>query len=434
MSLFDLVNRAAINEHCSKSAGEIFEWTFGHKLIKIGKRLPDRFDEEAERITDLELGANILKYFGHLISKLSLQDQYCTSDDVAQANQLLSSVDKYSRDSLVRFDIHYSDCDVDTFSKIQRPFKKAENVSIHLYQTLTNTDNLRLNEIFPRVWRLELDFKRVTNPNFLDCELRYLEGLGLADGIFDASLGMETAFTNFLRKNPQIVYLSLIAPTQKGLQLINKHLTNLVELRILLSIPDDSSFNKISFPSVKRLNLWLPDGGCHPPKKITFGTMLDDIALLCNDIGNDYFNFLFKYSHIRKLSAGAKLTDSHLQKLIGKLPKLSEAFFDFKDDVSAQNIVKFVKKSKKLNELKFYYPSNNHPDQLKQQLEKGLATDFNIHLQNVPYSQYMRTIHEFLIERKIPIESKPNGASKHILSFNGIVAIILVSFGRIFFL
>lgn len=418
LDLPNLAIKAATSEHCSNVAAGIFGRKFATKLIRFGNEQP--------AISDLETASNILRYFGHLIRKISLQFTYnsgtCTNDATVQNRKLLSDINKYCRNSLVDFEIRYSDCDPSIFSEIKGPFDKAENVSIHLFHMTAYTDKLKLNEIFPRVRHLELDFDKISDPNFVDGEFRYMDEIAVASGILDESF--DEHFKGFLKKNPQIRYVSVVSPIYRTFHHLFKQLKNLQELHIQQSIREDRIQDKIFFPNIKRLDIRLAPEECVLPKRITFGRALEEITLQCQyiDIGTEYFSFLDRYKKIKKLSAGIDLNNKNLLALIGKYPLLSEATFTLRYDVLSDTIIKFVKKSNRLNLLHFYHSSNENREDFKKKLEAGLGNDFRVHYFNTTSSS------EYLIERKVPV-----GSASTLIAFNAIIAFIVIFLGRTFF-
>lgn len=390
LGLFNFASKAITNEHCSGAANNVFKHIFKHKLIKIGNQMQTKYPVTIENdtvlISDLRLAANTLRHFGGLISRLSFEFEYlskpCTEDEEAQNRKLLTYVNKYTHASLDGFVIHFSGCDVDIFGEIIDKFTNVSRVSIHISQVTTNTDNIRLDALFPDVQHLDLTFHQITDPNFIDCEFKKLEHLHIDASQFDGVI--ETTFTSFMEKNPNITHMSIVSPTKRLLQIASKHLNRLKDLRILQSIEEDSSCTKVYFPRVRTVVVRLSPGNCYPPRRITFGSLLDEIALICSarDIGDDFFNFLFKYPNITKVSAGIALTNSNLQKINAKIPNLSEAFFSFNKDVTAENIKQFFDRSRTMNVLRFYHSSIENVAEFHQRLNKTLGADFVMKFEN----------------------------------------------------
>lgn len=399
-NLFNFMSKAIKNDLCSGVAIQIFRDSFQQKWIKFGNQFHSdqsvKVDNESVSIFDSKLAASTLRRFGHLIKSLSLKFVYRSEScmNVKEVEKILSFVNKYTHTSLDRFVVQFSGCDVDIFDQIIDEFTNLSRVSIHISQATTNTDKIRLNKIFPHVQYLDLNFDRITDPNFIDCEFEKLEHLHITAGQFDGVIN--TTFTNFMQKNPNITHMSIIHPTKLLLQIASKHLTKLRDLRMLQAIHEDSSCMKVYFPRVRTVVVRLSSGHCYPPRRITFGSLLDDIALICNanDIDDDYFNFLYKYPNITKLSAGIALNVSHLQKITTKLPKLKNAFLSFNNDITAENIRHFFDMGQTLNTLRFYHSSLTNITEFEQKLNKSLGNNFKMTFENQTNSKY------FLVHRK----------------------------------
>lgn len=382
---------------------------------------PVTVENDTVLISDLKLAANTLRHFGGLISRLSFEFEYrskpCTGDEESQNRKLLTYVNKYTHASLDGFVIHFSGCDVDIFGEIIDKFINVSRVSIHISQVTTNTDNVRLDELFPDVQHLDLNFHQITDPNFIDCKFKKLEHLHISASQFDGVI--ETTFTSFMEKNRNITHMSIVSPTKRLLQIASKHLYRLKDLRILQSIEEDSSCTKVYFPRVKTVVVRLSPGNCYPPRRITFGSLLDEIALTCSarDIGDDFFNFLFKYPNITKLTAGIGLNNSNLHKINLKIPNLLEAFFSFNSDVTTENIKQFFDRSRTMNILRFYQSSIENVAEFYQRLNKTLGEDFVMNFENHTESKY------FFVNRI-------NTASTF-FSRNAIVTFLLIYVGHI---
>lgn len=407
LGLFSLVSKANINDECAEAAADVFGRTFAQKFIKLENpletKLPVIFENDFIRISDTQAGFDILKYFGHLISKIALHFDYsskmCQKKEKHQLNKLLNYVNEYARDSVVQFEIIVNGCKLDIFSEIKDPFPYAKSVLFHILPNDIPRNDSYLNETFPRVEHLELNFEKVTNLHFINGTFEKLNDVLISAALFDKS--METEFINFTKKNPNITHLSIVSPTKKALLIINTYWKKLEELRILNELKEGPSCVNYYFPSIKRLILRFSAGKCTPPKKTIFGSMLKEITISCdtNNKNEDYFTFIHRYPKIRKLSAGIGLNNTSLRKLIGNLPDLSEASFDFVNDVTIENIVQFITNtSNVLNIVRFYHPSTSNPDQYKQRLEEFLGIDFSIQFQSE------RESIGFIIERKVPIK------------------------------
>lgn len=440
LNLSDLIDAVETNKGCFKVASEIFQQKYANKTLKI-ERYPQQYDPNSmEIISDSITALNLIKHFGTLIKRLSIQINYddtlCTPAQVIETIILLLGVNERCRESLVEFELHYSGCDVNNiFQQITGPFENVEKLSLHLFNMNAQQSEhpTQLNTIFPNLQDLNIDFHHVQDSSFIDCEFSKLKKLGISDGLIYES--NESILIDLLKKNPQITYISLVRPTLRALSRINEYLLHLEDLHIVMERQEEYRFSKIKFPTVKRLNLWLLTEKCYPPKKIGFGTALREIDLLCTtgDISDNYVNFFYKYPKIEKLSAGRGMNNAHLLQMIGKFPKLQYVLFDFAKDVQLNNIIEFIKKSPSLNRLIFVHASIENVDSFVNQLKREFDADFKIE----SYDDVAPPSKRFSIERKIPIVNEPDDvADNAACSHNSLVRnaifmlLIVVYFGH----
>lgn len=390
----ELATEAILNGSCANVATEIFSRRLASETITFK-------NDEAS----FPLSFRILERFGPLISKLSLKFirkiQSCISYDAAQYRNLMRMVNQQCRNSLIEFEIYYSsDCDVDIFNEIKGqfgPFELAKTVSIQITSTTVETKNLQLNTIFPNVRHLDLNFASITDWKFIDCEYRNLDELSIAGRLLDKSL--DGTFESLLKQNKRIRWISITSPTYHTFHLIHKHLEHLEEFHIRQSINDDPT---IQFPHIKKLDIRLAAHACSLPNHTQFNSALEELVLHCaySDIDEKYFTFLSKYQKVKNLTVGVELNKSGLMKLIGKYPNLSEANIGFRNDVTADDIAKFVKESKRLNVLTFMYISMENSKKFEEQLLLQIHQDFKTKFKSSGASNV-----EFQVQRKIPIGS-----------------------------
>lgn len=400
-NLNTLAKSASISKECFNVAKDIFARRFASETVHFVNAEPASFE--------------VFKYFGHLITKLSLtfdrQSAVCRQEEIAQFRKLLQLINQNSRNLLIEFAIHYSsDCYLDIFDVIKGPFERAETVSIEFKNLVFQTKNVRLNTIFPHVrhleLNLELNYEKVTDPYFVNGEYSNLDELSVAGLLMNES--MENIFINLLEQNPTIRSLSLKYPTVRIFKLVNEHLINLEELKIHGSIEEDTLKEIITFPLMKKLEIRLQTNKCSLPQRIKFNPNLEDLLLHCSysEIGDDYFTFLHTFSQVKHLAAGVEFNRDNFKKLNGKFPELSTADFGVRNDVTADDIAEFVRKSDKLNVLTFLYISIPNADEFAKQLESLIGDDFKVQFKRSPASTDL-----FLVERKVP-----NGSGAKVLA------------------
>lgn len=410
-----LAQAASFSEHCSNVAAGIFLRHFANETIRLSNPQPDSFD--------------ILKHFGHSISKLSLNFyrnvDNCTTNEAVQYGKLLQLVNQYSQNSLIEFEIRYdSDCILNIFEEIKGPFDRVEKVSLQLTNTTIKADKLQLNTIFPRVHHLDLNLQNITDLKFVDGEYRYLDELIVAGRLLDKSL--DDTFKNLLRKNKRIRLLSVTSPTYRTFYLINDYLKNLDELHIRQSIKESIFQKRMTLSRIKKLDIRLALRECNQPRRVSFSSYkMEELVLHCAyiDIDENYFKFLTTYSRVKRLTAGVEFNNEMLLKLVGKFSILSKAHFSFRNDVTVDAISRFVKAGKRLNVLTFLYMSNANPADFAKQLEMQLGEDFRVKFNGSEAAT------EFVVERKVPIDS----ATKT-LAFSAFILFVILHINRMLFI
>lgn len=369
-----LAYAAGLNEHCSKLATDIFERRLASNFIEI--------------LTVDSVSFDILKHFGHLIPNLAINlvrfGSLCTANEISKYRNFLQYASHYGRNSVINLRISYNEnCwntqyDVDIFNGIKSSFDRVENVSINLRGATISTNNVRLNKIIPNVRHLELNFESLSDPKFVAGEYPFLEKLSISGRLLDKSY--DEIFKNLLVENPHIRLVSLVQPSYQTFHHLKTFLKNLEEIEIHQSVRGERPQETINFTSVKRLVLQFDRHGCHPHEGITFGPELNELVLECQPQNTKYFNTLFAYRQIKKLSTGStKWNDQNLLKLVGEFPMLTQAELVFHENVTVDSIEKFIWSNKKLNVLLFHYALKSQPKEFLKQLQTSIGNKFEIH-------------------------------------------------------
>lgn len=400
LEILDLIKAADKNESCSKVAADVFQKYFAKNDIVIEK-YPNAYGNSnsydydsstfEESIANLQAATAMISHFGHLIQKLaisfSIDDSLCEQPQMIAVLDVLKAIDERCRKSLVKFELDYRGCNVNNvFNQIQGPFEHVEILNCNLYDMnrKTNGRHFQLNTVFPNIRQLQIHLHHLSDPSFIGCEFPKLESLDITNGLSDESI--QSMLIDLLKKNPQITSVSLNYPTYQALQHVKTHLTHLEELNIDTVFQEEFNSGKtheneeIQFPMVKRLHLQIEGEQCRLPSGISFDeTELQNISLICNS-GNhtdEYLNFLLKYPKIQKLEAGIDMHSVVLMKLTGKFPELSHAVFGFHEDVTVDNIIEFIKKTPKLQQMEFFKEHTKN-DAFTTQLLMKFGTELDI--------------------------------------------------------
>lgn len=376
MKLYQLLEVVENNADCTEAATKYFEKNYAHQLFKFVQQ------DQAATI-------NMMKHFGHLITQAALHINFCLPypDDSfeRETERLIAAIDTYLRKSLVEFSVTYNGCNrYNLFDQIRGPFQSLTILSLELSRMSEQVNKRQLDAFFPNVQQLDINTQYLIDSSFIS-NLPKLTHLGIGAGFIFDSPNL-AGFTNLLSTNPQITYLSLVYPTFEALQEVKKYSKNLYEMHVVLNEqkrfhPEIINHNsEVHFPTVKIVNVMLPYES-HPVHELVFSKSALRSLTIFGDPGkenDDYINFLVKYPRIQQLKAGFNLNDVHLSKLSGKFPRMFYAEFDFTKDINANSIIKFVKNSPSLNQMKFEYKNVEQFDPFKRQLQNGLGAEFDI--------------------------------------------------------
>lgn len=410
----ELVHAADGSEQCLNITQEIFSRRFSSTKISI---------HNAYGVT----GVNVLKNFGHLISSLELDfldNGDCTSEYISRYNEILRYANENCQRTLISIEIGFNPCDLNIIDHLNGPFQKVEIVKIDQPIVTIDKDHPRLNEIFPVVKKLSLNFKIINNTRIFDCEINLLDELSIEGGLI-TNKSYDDILKNLLKKNVRIQRLTVTSPTNRTFQLMNKYLKHLEEVHIQHSIPNEGGDvdgqEELFFPKVKKLQIKL-DEKCHQPNAITFGgERLQELRLNCmpNDIDYEYFNTMYRYPNITFLEAQSQLKNIDLLKMVGKFPLLIEAHFSFKS-VTNESIVRFIEKCKELKKMEFRYYSLEND--LEKQLETSIGRNFSIE-------------HRKFLDSTVPglfvLEVRPpaiSGAVKHVPLVSDAFVLLFVNY------
>lgn len=427
MDALRLVEAAEISEDCSKAAVAVFQQKFNENEF-----FP------LENSAYLQQETKLIKHFGHLIKKLSINigPEVCEQNRMHEAEYLLEAINTHCRESLVEFKLNYTGCNTNhVLQKLTGPFERVELLLIDLNDMIET--NVILCQVFPNIRELEIIYFNLDYPSFAYCKFPQLKRLGIDNRY--TKKDKESILLDVFKNNPQISYLSMISPTTKLFRLVKDNLKGLEDLHLTMQSKIETNWfswftQDVKFKSVRRVMLTYGEHDCKLPKHIKFNKFkLQEITLLCTagDENEDFLNFIVKYKKLRKLSAGNALNNTHLSSLTGKVEKLSEAFFDFHKNVEVKNIIAFVQKAAFLNRLEFIHQDIANVNDFENQLKAELGADFNIQHFDIPGSL---TSKRFIIQRKVPIVVEEDNYSNGATSLYHSIVMFMAAYAASFLL
>lgn len=312
ISLADLVQLAPLNSTLSQCAAAIFRRRYHDYNIRItqdayinhaDKRVAESLkmsvnDGQKEiKIYDYQMSSNIVKYFGHAINKLTIDNSMHTIN----SSEIYQYVKEYASSSISFLNLGQITFDI--FKTFDSTFPHIEELiaSINVKQT---GHILPFNQIFPQLRRLTLFLKPDADYSYINCAFDHLEYVSLnvvrADRASRVVWSQIDQIEGFLQKNSQIQNINF----EKYFPLdfiatVHKHLTNLESLGF-------SKFNignrSLAFDSVKQL--FVPNPNALEAISTTFS--FPHLQSLSLSYSSKYYQtcrsvFHSKYQQIEKL-------------------------------------------------------------------------------------------------------------------------------------
>lgn len=349
LDLHDLLSIAQTNTHFNSLAGDVFRRKFGQKLFVL---LPDwnilggdKFGIEANRvlITSSELAENLLKIFGHLISKVSVFFERIDFQFDVITGQMAMRINKFCWKSLVHLEM--TNCPVQIWKELENPFLNVENVTFK--NLLSAPKNFDLNKIFPNMRRLELHDVDLIESGLFDHAFVHLEHISIK---FFVELEI---FVNdvkqMITKNPQIRSVSLEHVSAQFLELLSKNLPQIEILEILSEIQDFPSNERIHFRNVK--SVLMKFQSFMAPIGISFPKIEQFELDIQPELPESWIQYIKQHENLKKLHLNGPVLDSHIVALSDGLPNLIDVSLNCASDVRVETIISFVGKNQQMKKL-----------------------------------------------------------------------------------
>lgn len=309
---------------------------------------------------DSELGENFLKGFGNSIKNLHIRANSTPSLLVIKRFGYL--INTYCSESLIEFNVNLSGGDF--FSVMDRPFKHATNVTILKTDFYEPTMNLELDELFPELRFLNLDFATQSVSNDLIIDRQFFN-------LIELSVNTEIAhdFVRIFQNNPQIRKLILRQVTSTDIfKIVNGLLSQLQTIEIVLDEPIElaGELSDIHFENVEELTIC--DHRIQP--KFTFKQLksftlnVDKFDGKTHGIKAEWIDFMAKNTDLNKLIISkAYFIDEQLQ-LLTQLHQLIEVSIQCDADISVDTIIEFLENNEQMQrfimKMKFGWHHINH--------------------------------------------------------------------------
>lgn len=215
---------------------------------------------------------------------------------------------------------------------------------------------LPINELFPAISRLHLDFYRGIS-RYFNCYMPNLEHLQISRAPYISFNDEMYPLINVIKENPQIRSIDLYKPQPGMLYFTSiwlKHLENLTIHKFYLPILNETfaGMEFFRFHNVKKFSM---KHNSSSPRYLHF-TKLEEIHLssLTLDRIEAWFNFLFEHKSLKRFHLKhLDINDQHFERLTVHLSNLEEMSISYRQRsvISIDIIINFVKNHKKLKQF-----------------------------------------------------------------------------------
>lgn len=265
--LKDLYKIADAHPNFRAVTADLFRRRYSHLTMDIrethsifAELLFEREELETGKIVfrQIKSALKVLKCFGCVIQKINIVNRQIKANE---SNIISKIINKYGSESLIHLD--FGEIKENTFEQFMKPMSKVENLTMTIDKvTKIKIGNLTLNQIFPKLRRLELELNADVDYSFLNYKFPHLEDLEVA--VSGASWKQRDPIEGLLKHNPQIRSIRTFFVPRDYPKVINKWLPNLESASFqLFDIGNDTvrmeKLKKISIQAVESIqNLFLP--------------------------------------------------------------------------------------------------------------------------------------------------------------------------------
>lgn len=416
LEMSDLLNVADSNERLKKAAGMVFLRRYSDKKVWLHKpRLSTkpklRVYSANIMIEDLKTSLQILRCFGDLIFKLEITEDEVSSDweftekfGIYQIihNSIMDYVNRFCATSLKELALIM--VPKSALDHLKRPFVSLETV--HLFSCRLGKELMPLDELFPAIQNLTLDFNLVENPLIIEEHWRRLKHFEVN---IDRWNIQKKNVEEMLRLNPKLQSLKISSGWDAEiLQSASKFLQLIEHLEIGNHFGGFSALGEkvIHFVTVKKLKISLI--GAEPSKlqklPLSFN-QLEEFELETNhELDGEFFEFLRQNPLIKKLTVPSLPEHStqtpgekfEFRKELNPLTEIDVSRYLF----NADSAIDFITECKVLKKFRFRIESVAEYDDLLIQLcnvwQASIDENRFVELERTPIESFVNYIHDFL--------------------------------------
>lgn len=367
LDLNGLLNVAQTSAHFETLAADIFRRKHAKKTVEIfgplKKEAANPIEESSVdvRIENYQTVLKFIRVFGPLIQKLTIS---YPNIELHERKEIHELVDKYCSDTLLT--IFLNSCDQNALQNLKKPFKMVEEVIITGELETSQHSTVKLNEIFPSLRRLSLNYIETLDTDIVDVEFPHLNHFSVTfTFLMDIKIGVEKLF----KKNRHLKNLTLsYCNSFDYLKMASEYLPKLEGLWLdWENEKDEYEGSRIEFAGLKKLRI---NWGRYTFWEIATPDQLEELEIECS--AEECVKFAVENRRLKKLSiVQPSLNDNDIAEIADKLPDLVDVFIFTDTEVSTNNIIKFIEGSENLRRLNLQLPSETAFDEIKNHFKEG---------------------------------------------------------------
>lgn len=376
LSLARLASIAETSKRFQSLAQQVFRRQFAKRTFifhtpyfidantMTGAELTENTGDGNVKIKHLPSISRILRNFGHLITKLSIINDFTISKSIAR--KIFHLVNLYCAESLTHFTIkNYWN---NVFADVHLPFVRTEFLSLDGSFKSLRSANATLGQMFPMLRFLDLGSTNIDDMNMYDQKMPLLQHLTWNGGKSDA---LRTIFKN----HPHIQSLNLTSADSHLVEMAARELMQLQYLTINNYMTYNA--NDIEFKHLKSFTLSGYFGTF--PTNFLFGGLEElEVVSEQHDSKQTIEFALRNRDTLKKLRLVVSLRDSEILHLANASLSLLEMDIACGLDVQCESLVKLVENSKHLIELTLNVEAEHLRHDVFETLRAGFANKWTV--------------------------------------------------------
>lgn len=289
-----------------------------------------------------DFDSRLLYMFGYIFQKIKIE--YLTYPPWETVTKFLN---KYCSDTVKRLELKL--IDQRNLNHLTGPFKEVEEFSCSIFSRHLNVTQ-PLNQLFPKLLRLDLELYIDSDYSLFECELPHLEHLKVTPTM---SCRKSDQIKSLMQKNPNIRSIEIVGYSfpSNYIEVINQLLPNITNLTMTwVNIKTDF----IRFDNVKNFNI--VQIGRDSIGKLFLPNLKSIQFIYDSDYFDEWHTFFQRHSNITHLQLGQESSGNVLvNELLNDLPNLVDVSIECVDIVPIEHINIFIENHSNLKKLQFSF-------------------------------------------------------------------------------